>query len=144
MSKVARMTGGDFADKHAKNLRAAADEIRKGVDAVTEAPGAKAAARKDVYVNRMTDSSVHERWAKNVAKVPLEEWKADMKEKGIGRISAGLDRSKGKISDFGDKLLTHIKSIKPEFDARRPLTLEESATKAADWIKAMGKFSYKK
>lgn len=144
MSKVDRMTGADFQAKHSKNLKAASDEIRKGVEAVTEAPGVKAAARKDVYVAKVTSSEVHDRWARNVAKVPLEEWKKDMLEKGVGRISAGLDRSAGRITDFGDKLLAHIKSIKPAFDARRPITIDESANKAADWIREMGKFKYKK
>jgi len=144
MSKIDRMSGKDFQEKHAKNLKAASDEIRKGVDAVTEAPGKKAAAAKDVYVAKMTDSAVQDRWAKNVAKVPLEDWKKDMKEKGIGRISAGLDRSADKITDFGDKLITHIKGIKPAFDERRPITIDEAAAKASDWIKKMGEFSYKK
>jgi len=144
MSKVERMTGSDFHEKHSKNLKAAGEEIRKGVEAVTEAPGKKAAARKDVYVARMQDSKVHDRWAKNVGKVSLEDWKKDMLEKGVGRISAGLDRSAAKIADFGDKLISHIKSIKPAFDERRPVTLDEAAAKASDWIKAMGKFKYKK
>jgi len=138
------MTGADFQAKHARNLKAAADEIKKGVEALTEAPGKKAAARKDVWVARMTDSAVHDRWARNVSKVSLDEWKRDMIEKGVGRIAAGLDRSADKIRDFGDKLLSYIKSIKPEFDERRPLTLDEAAAKAADWVKKMGEFKYKK
>lgn len=144
MAKIERMTGSDFQAKHAANLRGATEEIRRGVDAVTTAPGQKAAARKNVWVDRMTSASVQERWAKNVGAVPLESWKADMKEKGVGRISAGLDRSADKIRDFGEKLLSYEKSLKAKYDERRPLTLDESAQKAADWIRDMGKFSYKK
>lgn len=138
------MTGADFQAKHATNLKASSDEIRKGVEAVTESPGSKAAKRADVYIAKMTSSEVHERWKRNVAKVSLEDWKKDMVEKGIGRISAGLDRSKDKITDFGDKLIAFQKAALPAFDARRPITIEESAQKAADWIKEMAKFSYKK
>lgn len=144
MAKLNRMTGADFQQKHAKNLKAATHEITAGVNAVTEAPGKKAAARKDVWVNRMTDTTVHDRWAKNVGKVTLEDWKKDMVEKGVGRISAGLDRSANKIADFGEKLLTFQKSAKGEFDKIRPLTIDEAADKAAKWIKKMGEFSYKK
>ncbi len=144
MSKLDRMTGKDFQELHAKNLKGATEEIRKGVEAVSVAPGQKAAAQKSVYIAKMTSSEVQDRWAKNVAKVPLEEWKKDMTEKGIGRISAGLDRSAVKMADFGEKLLAFQKTAKPEFDAIHPLTIDESADKAAKWIKKMGTFSFKK
>jgi len=144
MSKIDRMTGRDYQEKHARNLKGATSEIRAGVEALTESPGKKAAERSDVWVQRMTDSAVQERWKRNVGKLSLDDWKKDMVEKGVGRISAGLDRSSDKIADFGDKLISHIKSIKPEFDKRPVLTLDDAASKAADWIKAMGKFSYKK
>ena len=138
------MTGADYQEKHARKLKGATADIKAGVEALTEAPGKKAAEAKDVYVAKMTDSATHDRWARNVSKVTLEDWKKDMTEKGIGRISAGLDRSKGKIADFGGKLISFIKSAKPEFDKKRPLTLDEAASKAADWIKKMGEFKYKK
>jgi hypothetical protein len=92
----------------------------------------------------MTDGKVQDRWAKNVAKVPLEDWKKDMIDKGIPRISAGLDRSKEKIADFGDKLIAFQKGAKAEFDKIRPITIDEAADKASKWVKKMGEFSYKK
>jgi len=144
MAKIDRMTGRDYQEKHAKNLKGATDEIRRGVDALTKSPGVSASEEKDVWVARMTDTEVQERWARNVAKVPLEEWKADMKEKGIGRISAGLDRAKTKIADFGDKLLAFQKGALPEINARKVLTLDDAIAKADAWIRKMAEFKYKK
>jgi hypothetical protein len=144
MSKIDRMTGADFQALHAKNLKAATDEIRKGVDAVTVSPGQQAAAAKDVYVAKMTSAEVQDRWAKNVSKVNLDDWKNKIKNKGIGRISAGLDEAATKIQDFGDKLIAFQKSALPAFNSRRPLTVDDAAQKAADWIKKMGEFKYKK
>jgi len=144
MSKLARMTGKDFQEKHAAKLKAASDDIRKGVDALTKSPGISAAESADIWKTRMTDSEVQNRWERNVSKVTLEDWKKDMKDKGIGRISAGLDRAKDKIADFGSKLLSFQKGAVEEFKEIKPLTLDEAADKAAKWVKKMGEFSYKK
>lgn len=134
------MTGKDFQEKHARNLKAASDEIRKGAEAVTVAPGVKAAEQRKAWETKMASKEVQDKWANNVRKVSLDDWKKDMIEKGVGRISAGLDRSADKIAAFGDKLISFEKSAKAEFDKIHPLTIDESADKMVKWIKKMHEF----
>ena len=134
------MTGKDFQEKHARNLKAASDEIRKGVESVNVAPGVKAAEQRKAWEAKMSSKEVQDKWERNVKGVSLDDWKKDMIEKGVGRISAGLDRSADKIAEFGDKLISFEKSAKAEFDKIHPLTIDESADKMVKWIKKMHEF----
>lgn len=78
---------------------AAAGRYREGVRSVTEAPGAKAGRRQAEYLRGVQEAS--DRWAQNVAAVPLDEWKRQAEEKGGTNYSTGVsnlsERKKGNM-----------------------------------------------
>jgi hypothetical protein len=137
---MAKLTPQQAAEKQARRLKGATEDIRLGVDRVTEAPGKKAAAKQDKMRQRINESIDSGIWATRVAAVPLEEWKAQMKDKGIPRISSGIDGAKAKVTDFFGKLFPYQDTIKAELERMPDLTLEDSINRATHQMRRMAQF----
>ena len=137
-----KLTATEFAEKQGRRLKAAIEDIRSGVSKVTEAPGAKAASKKLKWQAAMSKQETMEKWAKRISAVPLEEWKADMIEKGIGRIPAGIDRAKGKVEKFAAALIDHQNRGLEKLARMPDLTLEDSINRATTWIRHMSEMKY--
>ena len=83
---MAKLTPREAQEKHARRLKGATEDIRRGVQKVTEAPGVKAAAKEEKMRANLLAALDSGKWKNRVAAVPLEEWKDKMLNKGVGRI----------------------------------------------------------
>jgi hypothetical protein len=137
---MAKITGGDFAEKWARRLSGASEDIRKGVERVTEAPGAKAAQKKAKWVAKITDAATQDKWAKNVSAVTVDEWKRRTLEVGIGRVSSGVTASVGKMQKFGEQLLSYQESNLPKIRSMPDVTLGDTKARMDAWFDIMSKF----
>lgn len=140
MAKTVRVTAAEFADKHNRRTKAALDDMRRGIERVAEAPGIGAAKQQDKMRAKILASIDDGTWARRVSSVPLDEWKKDMLEKGVGRVAGGLDRAKGKVQEFAEKLITHQNSLLVKIDPMPSLTLEDSITRMTAWVRGMAEF----
>ena len=105
---MARVTAAEAAEKWGRRLKGATQDIERGVRRVSEAPGMAAAKQADLMktnINKAIDSG---RWAKNVASVTLEDWQDKIINKGIGRITAGVDQAAAKQEVMYEKLLRNV------------------------------------
>lgn len=138
-----RLTPEEFQEKHARNLKGSLDDIRKGIDRVTVAPGVKAAKKveklKTKWLAKVDDGT----WAKNVAGVSLDEWKRKFKDIGVGRIGTGIDGAKDKVIDFAGQLLPHIATGQAALEGDADLTLEDSIARMTKFVRHMAKFKKK-
>lgn len=137
---MAKVSASEFADKWASRLSGATDEIRRGVERVTESPMAKAAQKKAKWVARMTDPKTQEKWAANTGAVTLEEWKRALLDIGLGRISGGTTKAKPKMQRFAEALLAYQDSVAAKVRAMPDVTLEDSKARMIAWFDAMSKF----
>ena len=135
-----RITPTEYADKQARRLKAATEDIRRGVGRVTESPTAKAAAAQDKMLARLTESVQSGKWAAGLKRVTLEEWKSAMLDKGVNRIAAGIDAAKGKVVAFATELLAYEENLLGKIDAMPDLTLEDSINRSAEWMRGMSRF----
>lgn len=135
-----KLNAQEFREKHARRLKAAVPDIQRGVENVTEAPGAKAAAQSEKWIQNLTKQSTVEKWVRQVGGVPLEDWKKAMLQKGVGRIAAGIDNASAKVEDFAEKLITHQNNGLRDIEAMPDLTLEDSVQRASTWIRHMANF----
>ena len=140
MPKRVRVTPEEFQEKHARRTSAALEDMRKGVERVTEAPGAAAAEQVKKMRQNVIAAIDNGKWARRVASVSLEDWKADMLDKGVGRVSGGLDRAKDKTIDFATKLIAHQNAILAKLDTMPTLTLEDSIARMTTQVREMVKF----
>lgn len=92
-----RLSPQQIADKMASRASAAQGDYTAGVQAVSVAPGAKAAAKKAQYVQNVQASA--DKWAARVGRVTLEQWKQSTTDKA-GRFASGVTAAKPKIVEF--------------------------------------------
>ena len=101
-------TAAEVAAKWASRLGQATQEMQAGVQRVSTSPGAAAAAKKQKWVARMTDTATQDKWARNVGAVSLQEWQQRMVDVGISRVSSGAQAAIPKVENTFTSLLQHI------------------------------------
>jgi hypothetical protein len=140
---MSRLTPAEFQEKHARRLKGAVEDIRKGIERVTEAPGVKAAAKQakmKMAINEAIDTG---KWAERTKKVTVGEWKDKAINKGLGRIASGIDGASGKVTDFASQLLTVQDGIVNKVKAMPDMTLEDRINRMTTFIRDMSKFRKK-
>jgi hypothetical protein len=138
-----KITPEEFQEKHNRRLKAALEDMRKGVEKVTEAPTKQAAAKQDKMkahlIARIDDGT----WKKRLEAVSLDEWKDKMINKGIARVSGGIDEAKENVIEFASQLLPHVSAAIDKIKGMPDLTLEDSIARMTAFIREMAKFKKK-
>lgn len=132
----------EVADKWVNNLSAASKYITDGVNQTTVAPSQLAIAKQDKMVANFVASVNSGKWANNLGKHTLQQWKTDMITKGIPRIASGAAASKGKFATFMSSLLPYIEAGQATIEQMPNNTFEQSVQRAVAWMNYM--HGYKK
>lgn len=120
------------AQRWAANLGAATQKITDGVNAVTVAPGQKAARQKAVWLQNT--QSAADKWAANTAAVSLNSWQTAMTSKGVNRIASGAQAAESKMAAFLTAFLPAQASIVAGLPPRGGL--EQNIARSAALIRA--------
>jgi len=134
MSKV---TAQQYADKWGRNLKNSTQDIRAGVERVTTAPGMQAAKKSDKYLAGIQRAVANGTWQKNVAAVSLQDWQAKTINKGIGRISAGVDSAQTAQIAMAEKLLAAVDSVKAKVDSMPDTSLDDRLNRMVAFARGM-------
>jgi hypothetical protein len=102
------------AAKWVRGMQNAAKSMTEGVAAVSEAPGAKAAAAADLYLQKVQEAVANGKFADNSRAVSLEEWRRAMTEKGIPRVGQGATAATQKQERFFAWLLPIAEASKAD------------------------------
>ena len=137
---MARLTPQEAAEKWARRLQGATEDISKGVARVTEAPGKKAAAKQQKMLTRLTESVNSGTWARRISAVTLEDWKRQMLEKGIARLSGGVQAAQPKSEAFMSQLLPAVDAARGKIASMPDLTVEDSIARMSAYVREMAKF----
>ena len=137
---MVKMSPSEYADKWGRRLKGSTEDIRRGVTAVTEAPGIKAAQKVEKMKANLMRSLEDGTWEKRVASVSLEDWKQQTLKKGIGRISQGVDGAGGKMQDFASEFFPHLEEGQRKVDAMPDITLEDNINRASEMMRHNAKF----
>jgi hypothetical protein len=135
-----KVNATEFAEKWGKRLKGATEDIRRGVEKITEAPTLKAAAKKTKMLANLTAAVNSGKWERGLKAVSLEDWKKTVIETGISRISGGVDKASSKMAVFAEKLLSYESGLQNEVKKMPDLTLEDSISRMATWVRGMSKF----
>ena len=138
-----KVTPAEFREKHARNLKASLVDMRAGVEKVTTAPGAQAAAKQDKMIANLTAKVADGTWARRLKGVTLEDWREKMINKGLPRVSGGIDAAAAKVEDFASQLLPAVDAAATKAKAMPDLTIEDSIARMTSFVRDMSKFSKK-
>jgi len=138
------ITPAQFVEKHNRRLKGALEDMRRGVEAVEVSPGKKAAdkeAKMRAGIVRALDDGT---WKRRVGALTLDEWKKSMLDKGLSRVSAGIDGASAKVTAFATQLLAAESALQTEVSKMPDLTLEDSISRMTAWVRGMAKFEFKR
>ena len=139
---MAQGTPAEIAARHARRMQESLTIIQDGVNAVTEAPGLRAAAKRAKWAKAVQDSE--DKWAANVASVTLDEWKTAFINKGLGRIAAGVEEAIPKMTMFHEQLQTYRVGLDRTLAGMPDLTLEQRINRMVTNTREMAKFRFKR
>lgn len=93
-------------EKWAARTAGATAEMAAGVNRVTEAPGAKAAAKSAKWLAAVTAAEA--KFKRNVGRVTLEQWKRSTLDVGVPRVASGVQAKKQKWGDFAAEFFPYL------------------------------------
>ena len=134
---MAKLTVVEFQEKHARRTKAATEDVRKGIDRVTENPCEKAAAKQDKMLTNLTAAVSSGKWARGLKRVSLEDWKKKARDIGVNRIAAGIDGAKTKTIAFAEELLPHIDRGQAKIAAMPDVTLDDNINRMTTFVRHM-------
>lgn len=128
MAKEPRRNAQQATKKWVTNTSAATEEMKIGIEAVTEAPGAKAAAAVQKYVRGVQENA--QKFATNVGAVTLQSWKEKAINLGLPRVATGVQEKQGKMEAFLNEFLPHLAAGMARVNAMPSETYEQRKAKA--------------
>jgi len=137
---MAKVNAQEFREKHARRLKQSTADIQRGIERVSVAPGKQAAAKADKMKAKIVESIDSGRWAKKVGAVSLTDWQNKAITKGIPRIASGIDAAAGKVEAFASRLLPAVDAAVNKIKGMPDLTLEDSISRSAAYMREMAKF----
>lgn len=134
---MAKLSSAEFREKHARRLKASTEDVRRGIDRVTESPTDKAAAKQDKMLTNLTAAVQSGKWAAGLKRVTLEDWKKKARDVGVNRIAAGIDAAAAKVEAFADVLLPHIDRGKEKIKTMPDVTLDDNINRMVAFSRHM-------
>lgn len=134
-----KLTADQASEKWGRNLKNAGEDIRNGVNNVTEAPGMKAAAAQDKMLRNLTEAITSGRWKAAVAKVSLQDWKDSMLNKGVARLSTGVDGAMPKVQRAMAENFKNIEEVLGQVDRMPSNTFEDKMQRMVAFATGMHK-----
>lgn len=134
---MAKLTSQEFREKHARRLKASTEDMRRGIDRVTENPCEKAAAKQDKMLTNLTASVQSGKWASGLRRVSLDDWKTAARDVGVNRVAAGIDAAAQKVERFADDLLPHIDRGQAAISSMPDITLDDNINRMTTFTRHM-------
>ena len=137
---MARITPEEAAGKWQRRLSGAGEDIRRGIQNVSVAPGVKAAQQQPKMRAKTLAAIDDGSWARNTAAIGLEQWKNAALTKGVDRIASGAAGAEPKMASFMRQLLPAVDSAVSKVSAMPSNTLDENINRMTTYIREMAKF----
>lgn len=135
-----KLTAQQVAEKHARRTKGAVQDMVQGVENVTVNPAELAVKKKAKMVQNFNTAMQDGKWERGLKRVTLDGWKDAMKNKGAGRVAAGIDAAMPKTEAFFSELIPFQEDLQKKVSTLPDLTLEDSIQRATTWIRGMSNF----
>lgn len=116
------MDANAAAQKWARNLGNATTDIQAGIQRVTQAPGALAAAKVEKWYQAVT--AAKGKWQRNVSRVDLGTWQQAALA-GVSRVGAGASQKQAKWAAAFEAFRPHLEAGMRKVNAMPDDTLDQ-------------------
>lgn len=137
---MAKVTPQEYAEKWRRRIGNATEDMRRGIERVTVAPGEQAAANQEAMRSNLNEAIDSGRWARRTRGVSLQDWKKAALDKGVGRVSSGAQAAEGKMASVAAELLPAVDAAAAKVRAMPKVTIEDSINRSGEFIREMHKF----
>lgn len=134
----------DVVAKWQRNLSAASQTIRDGVNAVTTSPTELAAQQKTRYVEGVQRAAESGKWEQGLRSVSLQDWKDKMLNVGIDRINKGVQQAVPKVTRFMQQFLPYVAQVSKDIQAMPKGTDADSEARMLAAFRKMKAFQFNK
>ena len=135
---MARVTATQGADKWARNLGAATEDIKNGVNGVTVSPGVLAARNADAWLQNTIASK--DKWVSRVGAVDVNDWKDKMINVGIPRVASGASANKPKMEAFLTDFLPFLDRVTATTKAMPNTTLDDRINRMVSQVRGVSAY----
>lgn len=118
--------------KWLNNIGSATDRMKQGAMGVSVAPGQKAAASADKWLQRVQQAKA--KYQNNVGRVTLQQWQDAYINVGIPRVSQGAQAKQAKYTAAMADFLPYLAQGVAKIDAMPKVTLQDSIARATAMI----------
>lgn len=130
-------TAAQSAANWKKRMAVASEDYKAGIERVSEAPGAAAAAAADRYAQGVAEAVASGKYAERAASVSLGDWKRLTLEKGPARLAQGAAAAEAKVQATMGQILSNIEAVKAEIDSMPKATLEDRIARSVAYMRGM-------
>ena len=131
-------SAADAAAKWLRNAQGAGESYKSGINAVQQAPGAKAAAQADVWANNTM--AAKNKFQRNVGSVSLQSWQQSATGKGATNYPVGIQAGAAKQAAFMANFLPVVQGIAQSLPPRG--TLQQNIARMTQQVTETAKYSY--
>jgi hypothetical protein len=136
---MARVTAAEYAEKWGRRLKGATTDIARGIERVTVAPGQQAARAQETMRAKLNAAIDDGTWARQVAGVPLDEWKRAATQKGVQRLAAGVDAAQPNQAAMAERLLAAVDATRTEVNQTPRGDIEANINRMTTFARGMHK-----
>lgn len=105
---MAVKSADQVAQKWAQNLTNSVQNIKTGVQSVTQSPMEAAAAQATAYAQGVQQAINSGKWQAGLRRTSLAQWQQAVINKGLARIADGAAQGKAKVQQVMTQLMPHI------------------------------------
>jgi len=140
MAKQVKVGSREFAEKWNRRIKGATQDVRAGVERVTESPMEAAIAALPKMQQRFNEAVASGKVERGLRRRTLQEWKDRVVNVGIPRIAAGADAAVEDVQDFAEQLIEHENRGLAEIERLPNVTLDDSINRMTAWVRHMAEF----
>ena len=126
------ITPQQAASKLANGIRNGGTAYTDGVNSVTVSPSSQAIAKKNKWVQAMTNPATHDKWENGLSRVTLQDWKSATSGVGAQRFTQSADKAQNNYQDFANDFFPFLEGVQNQVNAMPDVTLDERINKAVE------------
>lgn len=130
MARQVRKDPTTGAQTWATQFQQSGPKYQQGVQAVTQAPGAAAAAASDKWLARVTDPAAKAKFAAKSAAVTLQDWQNAAIQFGVPNLARGASKGQSKMVAFNTKFYPFLSQNMAKVASMPSTTLQDNIARA--------------